>query len=233
MYIFAAVNLSSASFSSENIDTSTLQKPIVKKSEPDGARLCIFDTVSRPYPDDDLRERAINSRSMLPSFLSFSPNTATHKETRAREFCQWDRGRCKVHRESLLRPASLFLSLFLSPSLSPRVSCVLLGTWQRRTHTAGANTIGRRARARTCHASFSSGLCRAARFSGIRTRVDGKKVPHMQSASRGRELRSGGNVHDPAAGILFVIKEVKGGRALLFSFRENARRAHDEASGFN
>lgn len=138
-------------------------KAIVKKSEPDGARLRIFDTASRPYPDDDLRERAINSRSMLPFLLSFSPNTATHKETRAREFCQWDRGRRKVHRESLLRPASPFLSL--SFSLSVPVSPRLMRAPRylaRRTHTAGANTIGRRARARTCHASFSSGLCRAA-----------------------------------------------------------------------
>jgi len=83
--------------------------------------------------------------------------------------------------------ASRFSFLPSSPLV---VSCVFLGTWwniHARTPVRRSNTIGRRARARTCHASFSNGLCRAA-SEGAQQREESSV---MQNSREG--LKNGGN----------------------------------------
>lgn len=113
-----------------------------------------------------LIEHAINSRG----FPFFRQAWLHMTELVAGEFCQWDRGRCKVHRGSP------------SPHV---VLCVLLG--KTYTPVRRPNTIGRRARARTCHTSFSNGLCRAA-AEGTQQREESSV---MQNSREG--LKNGGN----------------------------------------
>lgn len=120
----------------------------------------------------------------------FSPSTITYEGTRSGEFCQWDRGRCKVHRGS---PSCL---LSLCRLMRAPWYLVYTCTPVRRPNT----TFGRRARARTCHASFSNGLCRAA-SEGTHQREESSV---MQNSREG--LKNGGNAIQSTG--LFIIEEV-------------------------
>lgn len=113
--------------------------------------------------DDDLASSVQLIRVGLSFFFPLF-TLRTRKLKQGKEFCQWNRGRCKVHRAVLLSPLSpSFFPPFSSHVRAPTVRCIY-------THTP--NTIGRRARARTCHASFLTPA-----FVEPLRRSSGKKVP--------------------------------------------------------